>query len=117
MIIITILLLLAPGLLAIKVAGQKKVKTWQDAVNMFAAWMLNDMLIVIFTNALMYITKGAGQVNFSTAYMEWNVYNSIYYNTFIIRYGLFAIIGAVGLGVVERLIVKFLKKKGLFDNE
>ena len=117
MILITIFLLLAPGLLAIKVAGRKDVKTWQDTVNAFAACMLNNLLIIVFTNALMYLTKGNIQINFTDVYMEQNIYNSIYFNTFIVRYGIFAIAGAVILGLAERYMVKYLKKKGYIDKE
>lgn len=117
MIIITILLLLAPGLLAIKIAGQMKVNTWKDTVNVLATWIINNLLIVIFTNVLIYLTKGAIQINLTTVYMEQNVYNSIYYNTFIIRYGIFAVIGAVILGIIERGLVGFLRKKGYLNKK
>lgn len=117
MIFITILLLLAPGLLAMRVAGKKEVKTWQDAVNTFATWMLNDLLIIIFANALIYLSKGAVQINFTAVYMEQNIYNSIYFNSFIVRYGLYAVTGAIILGLIERYFVAFLRRKGYIDKE
>lgn len=117
MIIVTIFLLLAPGLLAIKVAGRKEIKTWQDTVNTFASCMLNNLLIIVFTNALMYLTKGSIQINFTDVYMEQNVYNSIYYNTFIVRYGIFAIVGAILIGLTERYFVDFLRRKGYIEKK
>lgn len=117
MILITIFLLLAPGLLAIRIAGQKQVKTWQDTVNAFAACMLDNLLIIIFANALMYLTKGNIQINFTDVYMEQNVYNSVYFNTFIVRYGIFSVVGAVILGLTERYFIGYLRKKGNIDKE
>ena len=117
MIIISILLLIAPGLLAIKIAGQDKVQKWQDAVKAFVTWMVNDLLIVIFANGMIYLIKGSIQMNFSSVYMEQNIYNSIYYNTFIIRYGLCAVVGAIILGVMERCLIRALKRKGYIDKK
>ena len=111
MVCVIILLLLVPGIFAWKIAGEKELATWKDVVGALAGWLVNDQIIVCMVYAALYIIQGVNTVSFSTVYMGEEVYYSIYDISFVFQYSVLALCAAVGLGIVERIIVKLIGRR------
>lgn len=111
MVCVIILLLLVPGMLTWKIAGEKELATWKDVVRAAAGWLVHDLIIVCLVYAFLYVTKGVNTVSFSTAYLGEEVYYSIYDISFVFRYSALALCAAAGLGVIERMVGRLLGRR------
>lgn len=111
MVCVIILLLLVPGMLTWKIAGEKDLSTWKDIVRAIAGWLVNDLVIVCLVYAFLYVTKGVNTVSFSTTYLGEAVYYSIYDISFVFRYSALALCAAAGLGILERIAGKLIGRR------
>ncbi len=111
MVCVIILLLLVPGMVTWKVAGEKELADWKDTAKAAVNWLVHDLIIACLVYAAFYVLKGATTVSFSTEYLGEEVYYSIYDITFVFRYSALALLSAAGLGVLERFAGKLLNKK------
>ncbi len=111
MVCVIILLLLVPGMLTWKIAGEKEPATWKNVIGALAGWLVNDLVIVCLVYAVLYVTKGVNTVSFSTTFLGEEVYYSIYDISFVFRYSALALCAAVGLGIVERMIGKLFGRR------
>ena len=111
MVCVIILLLLVPGMLTWRIAGDGELAGWKDFGKAFVYWMIHDLIIVCLVYAALYIMKGASTVSFSTTFLGEEVYYSIFDISFVFRYSALALCAAVGLGAAERIVLKMLKKR------
>lgn len=111
MVCVIILLLLVPGMLTWKIAGEKDLATWKDVVRALASWLVHDLVVVCLVYAVLYAAKGVNTVSFSTAYLGEEVYYSIYDISFVFRYSALALCAAAGLGILERIIGKLIGRR------
>lgn len=106
MVCVIILLLLVPGMVTWKIAGEKDLAGWKDICLAAVNWLVHDLVIACLVYAAFYILKGAVTISFSTEYLEEEVYYSIYDIAFVFRYSALALLAAAGLGVLERFAGK-----------
>ena len=111
MVCVIILLLLVPGMVTWKVAGERELADWKDACRAVVSWLVHDLVIVCLVYAAFYVMKGATTVSFSTEYLGEEVYYSVYDISFVFRYSALALLAAAGLGVLERFTGKLFKRK------
>lgn len=111
MVCVVILLLLVPGMLAWRIAGDGELTGWKDLGKSAVSWLIHDLVIVCLVYAAFYVLKGASTVSFSTAFLGEAVYYSIYDISFVFRYSLLALCAAAGLGVAERIVLTVVKKR------
>ena len=111
MVCVIILLLLVPGMLTCKIAGEKEIADWKDACLAVVNWLVHDLVIACLVYAAFYILKGATTISFSTEYLGEEVYYSVYDIAFVFRYSALALLSAAGLGVFERFVGKLFKGK------
>lgn len=111
MVCVIILLLLVPGMLTWRIAGDGELAGWKDFGKAFVYWLIHDLIIVCLVYAALYIMKGASTVSFSTTFLGEEVYYSIFDISFVFRYSALALCAAVGLGVVERIALKMFGKR------
>lgn len=111
MVCVIILLLLVPGMLTWKIAGEKDLKAWKDIVRAIVNWLVHDLVIICLVYAVLYVTKGVNTVSFSTAYLGETVYYSIYDISFVFRYSALALCAAAALGILERAIGKLIGRR------
>lgn len=106
MVCVIILLLLVPGMVTWKIAGEKDLAGWKDICLAAVNWLVHDLVIACLVYAAFYILKGAVTISFSTEYLEEEVYYSIYDIAFVFRYSALALLAAAGLGILERFAGK-----------
>lgn len=106
MVCVVILLLLVPGMLTWKIAGERELAGWKELCKAVVNWLVHDLVIVCLVYAALYIMKGVSTVSFSTAYLGEEVYYSIYDISFVFRYSAMALCVAAGLGVAERIVIR-----------
>jgi len=111
MVCVIILLLLVPGMVTWKIAGERELENWKDACRAVVSWLVHDLVIACLVYAAFYIMKGATTVSFSTEYMGEEVYYSVYDISFVFRYSALALLAAAGLGVLERIAGILLQRK------
>ena len=112
MVCVIILLLLVPGMVTWKIAGERELADWKDVYRAVVGWLVHDLIIACLVYAAFYVMKGATTVSFSTKYLGEEVYYSIYDISFVFRYSALALLAAAGLGLVERLAGRFLRQTG-----
>lgn len=105
MVCVVILLLLVPGMVTWKIAGERELSDWKDVCRAVVSWLVHDLVIACLVYAAFYILKGPSTVSFSTEYLGEEVYYSIYDISFVFRYSALALLAAAGLGVLERTII------------
>lgn len=108
MVCVVVLLLLVPGMLTWKIAGEKELIGWKELLGALVNWLVHDLVIVCLTYAALYIMKGVNTVSFSTTYLGGEVYYSIYDISFVFRYSVLALCAAAGLGLAERIIFRMI---------
>ncbi|MDE5938171.1 MAG: hypothetical protein K2H37_03710 [Lachnospiraceae bacterium] len=106
MVCVIILLLLVPGMVTWKIAGEKELVDWKATGRAVVNWLVHDLIIACLVYAALYVMKGATTVSFSTDYLGEAVYYSIYDISFVFRYSALALLAAAGLGVLERFVTK-----------
>ncbi len=111
MVCVIILLLLVPGMLTWRIAGEGEPTGWKDVLKVLVNWLVHDLIIVCLVYAALYIMKGVVTISFSTTYLGEEVYYSIYDISFVFRYSAMALCASVGLGVVERIIAKMIARR------
>ena len=111
MVCVIILLLLVPGMLTWRIAGNGELAGWKDFGKAFVNWMIHDLIIVCLVYAALYVMKGASTVSFSTTFLGEEVYYSIFDISFVFRYSALALCAAAGLGASERIVLKMLGKR------
>lgn len=111
MVCVIILLLLVPGMLAWRIAGDGELTGWKDLGKAFVNWLVHDLIIVCLVYAALYIMKGASTVSFSTTFLGEEVYYSIFDISFVFRYSALALCAAVALGAAERIALKMFGKR------
>lgn len=112
MVCITILLLLVPGMVTWKLAGENELADWKDVCRAAVCWLVHDLVIACLVYAAFYVMKGAVSISFSADYPNEEVYYSIYDISFVFRYAALALLAAAGLGVFERGLGKLFGQKG-----
>ncbi|MDE6602861.1 MAG: hypothetical protein K2K90_12035 [Lachnospiraceae bacterium] len=112
MVCVIVLLLLVPGMVTWKIAGERELVDWKDTGRAVVNWLVHDLVIACLVYAAFYVMKGAVTVSFSTDYLGEEVYYSIYDISFVFRYSALALLAAAGLGVAERLVGKLLRNAG-----
>ena len=116
MVCMIILLLLVPGMVTWKIAGERELADWNDAGRAAVNWLVHDLVIACLVYAALYLMKGAVTVSFSTDYLGEAVCYSIYDISFVFRYSVLALLAAAGLGVLERCAGKFFRPAGKQDS-
>ena len=111
MVCVIILLLLVPGMLTWRIAGNGELAGWKDFGKAFVNWMIHDLIIVCLVYAALYVMKGTSTVSFSTSFLGEEVYYSIFDISFVFRYSALALCAAAGLGAVERIVLKMIGKR------
>ncbi len=112
MVCMIILLLLVPGMITWKIAGEKELAGWKETGRAVVNWLVHDLVIACLVYAALYVMKGAVTVSFSTEFLGEEVYYSIYDSSFVFRYSVLALLAAAGLGVAERLAGKVFRLAG-----
>lgn len=112
MVCVAILLLLVPGMVTWKVAGETELAGWKDICRAAVGWLVHDLVIACIVYAAFYLLKGPHTVSFSTEYLGEEVYYSVYDISFVFRYSALALLSAAGLGVLERMAGKLSGRKG-----
>lgn len=111
MVCVIILLLLVPGMLTWRIAGNGELAGWKDFGKAFVNWMIHDLIIVCLVYAALYVMKGTSTVSFSTSFLGEEVYYSIFDISFVFRYSALALCAAAGLGAAERIVLKMFGKR------
>ena len=78
MVCITILLLLVPGMVTWKLAGEKELADWKDVCRAAVYWLVHDLVIACLVYAAFYVMKGAVSISFSADYPNEEIYYSVY---------------------------------------
>lgn len=111
MVCVIILLLLVPGMLTWRIAGDGELTGWKDLGKAFVNWMIHDLIIVCLVYAALYVMKGVKTVSFSTTFLGEEVYYSIFDISFVFRYSALALCAAAGLGAAERIVLRMFGKR------
>ena len=112
MVCVIVLLLLVPGMVTWKIAGEQELADWKAAGRAVVNWLVHDLIIACLVYAAFYVMKGAATISFSTDYLGEEVYYSIYDISFVFRYSVLALLAAAGLGLAERLAGKLFRPVG-----
>ena len=112
MVCITILLLLVPGMVTWKLAGERELADWKDVCRAAVYWLVHDLVIACLVYSAFYVMKGAVSISFSADYPNEEIYYSVYDIGFVFRYAALALLAAAGLGIFERVLGKLFGGKG-----
>ena len=112
MVCVIFLLLLVPGMVTWKIAGERELAGWKDVCGAAVSWLVHDLVIACLVYAAFYLLKGPATIGFSTKYLGDEVYYSVYDISFVFRYSALALAAAAGLGVLQRLAGKFFCRAG-----
>lgn len=112
MVCVIILLLLVPGMLVWKIADGRELSGCREIAGAFVDWLIHDLVIACAVYTLFYVLKGPVSISFSAAYPAEEVYYSIYDIGFVFQYAALALAVAVVFGGIERLLGRWLRRKG-----
>ena len=108
--LITVFLLLGPGILMWKLDGECQLSTREEIINMVLKVIFNNFVILMLSYMLLTMIYGYMAVNLSAVYVE-GVGNSIFNISFVWKYGMVSCAFAVILSIVKRIIGKIIRKK------
>ena len=109
MIIISFLLLFAPGIITQWINGHYKVETGLELCKTIMMVVLNDFLILVGIAILFFAVYGDIVYSFSPIYSI-DSSLTIFHVKFIVKYAAVDVCAAVSLGVFERAILCLMKR-------
>lgn len=104
--LITVFLLLGPGILMWKLEGDCQLSNKEEIIKMILKIIFNNFIILILSYLVLTMIYGYMAVNLSSEYIE-GVGNSIFNISFVWKFGMMSCAFAVVLAVVMRVIKKF----------
>ena len=104
--LITVFLLLGPGILAWKLEGDCQLSTKDEIIKMVLKIIFYNSVVLILSYMLLTIIYGYMAINLSSEYIE-GVGNSIFNISFVWKYGVMSNAFAVMLAIIMRVLKKF----------
>lgn len=108
--LITVFLLLGPGILMWKLEGNCQLSTREEIIKMVMQVLFNSFVIMMLSYMLLTMIYGYMAVNLSSVYVE-GVGNSIFNISFVWKYGMMSCAFAVALAMIKRAIEKIIRKR------
>ena len=108
--LITVFLLLGPGILMWKLEGECQLSTKEEIIKMVLKIIFNNFLILVLSYFVLTLIYGYMAVNLSSEYIE-GVGNSIFNISFVWKYGVMSCAFAVVLAIAERIFEKCKNKR------
>lgn len=108
--LITVFLLLGPGILMWKLEGDCELATKESIIRMVLKLIFYNFIILMLSYFVLTLIYGYMAVNLSDVYVE-GVGNSIFNISFVWKFGMMSCAFAVILGVGARLWNKRLEKR------
>ena len=108
--LITVFLLLGPGILMWKLEGDCKLSTKEEIIKMVLKIIFNNFVILMLSYMALTMMYGYMAVNLSSEYIE-GVGNSIFNISFVWKYGVMSCTFAVLLAIMERVFEKCKSKR------
>ena len=102
--LITLFLLLGPGMLAWLIEGRTELDNWRDVVMAAVKWTVNCFLIMAAAYGIMYLVSGSVTVGLTSVRMD-DLYNTIFQVDFVAKYAVTTAVLGVVLGLAERLLL------------
>lgn len=108
--LITVFLLLGPGILMWKLEGDCELSTREDIIRMILKLILYNFMILMLSYMVLTMIYGYMAVNLSSVYVE-GVGNSIFNISFVWKFGMLSCAFAVVLSLGKRMGKKFMEKR------
>lgn len=108
---ISFIMLMVPGLLSVWISGNTKLSA-ENAFAVLTQYFLNSFLVLLLAYGIFYVLYGSVVLSFSDHYNEAYDY-SIYNINVAFKYLLLVGILSIGLGIVERIVMKMRDKRKL----
>lgn len=108
--LITVFLLLGPGILMWKLEGECGLSSREDIIRMILKLLFNNFVILMLSYMVLTIIYGYMAVNLSSVYVE-GVGNSIFNISFVWKFGMLSCAFAVVLGLGKRIGKKLMAKR------
>lgn len=108
--LITVFLLLGPGILMWKLEGNCQLSTREEIIKMVMKVLFYNFVIMMLSYMLLTMIYGYMAVNLSSVYVE-GVGNSIFNISFVWKYGMMSCGFAVVLAVAKRVVEKIIRKR------
>lgn len=110
MVLITVFLLLGPGILMWKLEGDCDLSTRESIIRMVLKLIFYNFVILMLSYMVLTMIYGYMAVNLSAVFIE-GVGNSIFNISFVWKYGMLSCVFAVILGMGIRLYNKIKNKR------
>lgn len=107
--LITVFLLLGPGILMWRLGGDCQLSTREAIIKMILKIIFNNFVILMLSYMVLTMIYGYMSVNLSSVYVE-GVGNSIFNISFVWKFGLMSCVFAVALAMAER-VFNIIKRK------
>lgn len=108
--LISVFLLVGPGILMWKLDGECELSTKEDIIRMILKLIFNNFVILMLSYMTLTMIYGYMAVNLSSTYVD-GVGNSIFNVSFVWKYGMLSCALAVVLSVGKKVFGKMTKKK------
>lgn len=108
--LITVFLLLGPGILMWKLEGDCELATREEIIRMVLKLIFYNFIILMLSYFVLTMMYGYMAVNLSSVYVE-GVGNSIFNISFVWKFGMLSCAFAVVLGVGKRMWSKLKAKR------
>lgn len=108
--LITVFLLLGPGILMWKLEGDCQLSTREEIIKMVMKVIFYNFVIMMLSYMLLTMIYGYMAVNLSSVYVE-GVGNSIFNISFVWKYGMMSCAFAVVLAIAKRIVQKIIGKR------
>jgi len=109
--LITVFLLLGPGILMWKLEGDCRLSTKEEIIKMILKILFNNFVILMLSYMVLTMIYGYMAVNLSGEYID-GVGNSIFNISFVWKFGMMSCGFAVVLAMAKRVFEKFKSKRG-----
>ena len=107
MIIIPLLMLLTPGLIAVRILWNNKPITRTDFPFIVSDYIIYSFLIMLSSYAVMFLSYAERTVSFSTQFLPLS--STIFGASFVVKYSVVALIAAVALPVILPKLIGIYK--------
>lgn len=108
--LITVFLLLGPGILMWRLAGETQLSTREEIIKMVMKVIFYNFVIMMLSYMLLTMRYGYMAINLSSVYID-GVGNSIFNISFVWKYGMMSCAFAVILAMIKRVIKKMTGKR------
>lgn len=110
MVLITVFLLLGPGILMWKLGEDKDLSSWTAALRMLLNLIFDSFVVLMLSYFTLTMIYGYMAVNLSAVFIE-GVGNSIFNISFVWKFGVMSCAYAIAITLGKKLFKKFMAKR------